>query len=145
MVEATFARDTLVTFGAGIAALLLVFGTLAYAVFTAPKFFKAWQEMVRASDLERQKQLAAITALTSSTAELTVLTTEVIRTNTVAFQDSSKSTDNMAKALELLTAMYERTSSVLSDHDIRSQNIQIEISKISERTAACKTRWNDQR
>jgi len=138
MTEAAFALDTLVTFGAGIAALLLVFGTLAYAVFTAPKFFKAWREMTRASDAERQNQLRAI-------GELTTMTSEVIRANTGAFQDSSKSTDNMAKALELLTAMYERTSNTLSDHDARSQAILIEISKISERTAACRTRSTDPR
>ena len=133
--QATFIRDSIVTFGAGVVALVLVFGIIILAIFKVPKFFQTWREMVQASDADRQQQLKAIT-------ELTAITAEVIRSNATAFQEASKSTDNMAKALELLTAMYERTSKDLYDHDVRAQIGWSEVAKISERTVNCQSRWN---
>ena len=123
MAEATFARETLVTFGAGIFALLLVFGITIYVVLKAPKFFAAWQEMVRCGDEERHTQLKTI-------AELNAVTVEVIRANTAAFVTGGQATENMAKALELLTAMYDRSSKEARDHDTRVQQMSLMVAQI---------------
>jgi hypothetical protein len=158
---AQFGLNAIVTWGAGIAALLLVFGTIVAVLWKLPKFFKAWQEMVKESNEERRVQLKAIADLSSKNSELTAMTAEVVRANTLAFQDNCKSNENTSKSLDLLAVMYDRSerdskihdermaklmgdlTKTIADHDVRAQAIAITLASVNERTSACRTRRDD--
>lgn len=110
----------IITQGAGIVALVLLFVAFIWLALKIPGFLKAISDN-------------------------TATSTEVIRNNSSFIQEMAKSNENVAKALEMLSPMYDRTLKVLEEHDARAQIGWAEVMKISERTAACRTRSTDPR
>lgn len=62
---------------------------------------------------------------------------EVIRNNTSAIKEISRSNDNVALALSMIQSTLENNNKLLERHEIATMEVQSEIIKISERTQAC--------
>lgn len=62
---------------------------------------------------------------------------EVIRNNTDAIKEVSRSNDNVAKALSMLNVTFEANNKTLEKHDDRAAEIQTAVTRIDERTMAC--------
>lgn len=110
--------DSIVDWGAGLVALVLVFGIAIFLVRKIPPYLKAMSEQA-------------------------TLANEVIRVNSQFMGEMTKSNQNMSRALDLMAPIFERTVSLLEEHDLRAQSMQNEISKISERTFNCNRRFTD--
>lgn len=58
--------------------------------------------------------------------------TEVIKNNTDAIREVSKSNENVATALQLLNQSFDTFAIILEKHDERAQKIEIEIIRMNE-------------
>lgn len=108
----------IVTNGAGIVSLSLIFIAIIYIVYKIPPLFKALIANQSTSN-------------------------EVIRTNSECMREVAKSNENVSRTLDLITPLFNENLKLLEEHDKRAQLMSIEINKISERTSACRTRNTD--
>jgi hypothetical protein len=107
--------NAVVNFGAGIVALVLLFGVIIWLAKRVPPYLKAM-------------------------AEQAALANEVIRSNSQFMGEMSKSNQNVSKALEMMAPIFEKNMTLLEEHDRRAQTIMAEITRISERTKKCSER-----
>lgn len=109
MEQGTQFAQAIVNFGAGIVALVVLFGVVIWLARKIPPYLKAMSEQ-------------------------STLANEVIRTNSQFMGEMAKSNQNMAKALEMMAPVFERNISLLEEHDKRSQVILNELLRLAERT-----------
>lgn len=62
---------------------------------------------------------------------------EVIKNNTDAIKEISRSNDNVASALQLLNSSFKQLERVLTIHDQRAEKMQENIVRIQEKTSNC--------
>jgi hypothetical protein len=67
----------------------------------------------------------------------TATQSEIIRNNTEAIKEVSRSNDNVASALTLLKATLDTNNKLFEKHDERAADIQTAVTRIDERTTAC--------
>lgn len=62
---------------------------------------------------------------------------EVIKNNTAAIHEFSRSNDNVASAISMIDATIKGFNAILEKHDARSEVVERTVNKIDERTVAC--------
>ena len=112
MEQGQLIANGIVNFGAGIVALVVVFGVVIWLAKKIPPYLKAMSEQAAISN-------------------------EVIKTNSQFMGEMAKSNQNIAKALELLAPIVDSNITLLKEHDARAQQILAEMMKVSERTIQC--------
>lgn len=120
--------------GAGGISFLVLVAVLVYIV-------KSIKPAMKAQEVALEKMKISVVNLNNSS----VNTNNVLDRVDRAIEENAKSNDNVASALELLTLGFkginstlENQSKILDKHDARSEEIQNEVIKISERTKSCK-------
>jgi len=122
--------------GAGLILLaVLIYGVIMVAL-KAPKAIDQWKN-------EQSKQRERQLEIEQNSLKQYAIATEVIRTNSGFMEQMAKSNDNITKVLEMIAPSYKETADMLKEHDIRSQKIMVEITKISERTGACRLKTKE--
>jgi hypothetical protein len=71
------------------------------------------------------------------------LSHEIIKNNTDAIKEMSRSNDNVANAINLFKSALETNINALDKHDTRAAHMEVALTRIDERTDACLKRRSD--
>lgn len=78
-----------------------------------------------------------LTAIQTATGARDAAMSEIVKNNTDAMREMSRSNDNVAAAINLLKATLDANIKLQEAHDTRAEQMQTSITRIDERTQAC--------
>jgi hypothetical protein len=113
--------DLILKNGFGTIVLALIALGLLILLLQLPGLFKTYRDNTKRQVEASERQTAAYGA----NQEIIRTNCDVIKLNQGSMDSMSTSTNNMAKALGLLTALHSETKDALKSHDERAQRIEL--------------------